>query len=165
MASLFRRKTPTATTWTKEELANGEVGDLYDGIKADPAALEAKSAYNNNPGTGITGYSDIPPNNYPFYAEDEKYKPLVQSDGGVLSDWKELYNPTPEQAEEDRQRAYESGVPHGYVPEGDKYADDEKMSIMVTSLLHEDSEYGEKVRPRRRSESRDSERDDLTRPT
>ena len=96
------------------------------------------------------GYSDIPPNNYPFYGEEEKYKPLVQSDGGVLSDWKELYNPTPEQAEEDRQKAYESGVPHGYVPEGDKYAGDEKMSIMVKSLLHEDSEYGAKVRSRRR---------------
>ena len=54
------------------------------------------------------GYHDIPPNNYPFFSEEEKYKPLIQNDGGILSDWKELYNPTPEQAEEDRAKAYVS---------------------------------------------------------
>lgn len=56
MTSFFRRATPPAATmWTKEELESGKAGDLYDEIKADTAALEAKSAYNNNPGTGITG--------------------------------------------------------------------------------------------------------------
>ena len=55
-----------------------------------------------------TGYHDIAPNNYPFFSEEEKYKPLIQNDGGILSDWKELYNPTPEQAEEDRAKAYVS---------------------------------------------------------
>lgn len=43
------------------------------------------SAYNNEPGTGRTGYWEIPPNNYDFYTEDEKYKPVVQADGGILS--------------------------------------------------------------------------------
>ena len=45
----------------------------------------AVSAYNNEPGSGRTGYWDIPPNNYDFYCEAEKYKPLVQADGGILS--------------------------------------------------------------------------------
>jgi hypothetical protein len=45
----------------------------------------AVSAYNNEPGSGRTGYWDIPPNNYDFYAEAEKYRPNIQADGGVLS--------------------------------------------------------------------------------
>ena len=45
----------------------------------------AVSVYNNDPGSGRTGYWEIPPNNYDFYCEDEKYKPLVQADGGILS--------------------------------------------------------------------------------
>lgn len=45
----------------------------------------AVSVYNNDPGSGRTGYWEIPPNNYDFYAETEKYKPLVQEDGGILS--------------------------------------------------------------------------------
>ena len=36
-------------------------------------------------GTGRTGYMPVPPNNYPFYSEDEKYVPVVQADGGQLS--------------------------------------------------------------------------------
>jgi hypothetical protein len=36
-------------------------------------------------GTGRTGYLPVPPNNYPFYTEDEKYVPIVQADGGQLS--------------------------------------------------------------------------------
>lgn len=137
----------------------------------------------------------MPPNNYPFYNDDEKYIPIMQADGGQLSgmalflfftrifqnppylglqyaveiatknqtacqlcstkvmlskntspmymflleasnahrsgkkysepinfifklfdcsaDWKPLYNPSAEQAEIDRQCAYESGIPHG----------------------------------------------------
>ena len=45
----------------------------------------AVSKYNNEPGSGRTGYWDIPPNNYDFYSEEEKYKPNIQADGGVLS--------------------------------------------------------------------------------
>jgi hypothetical protein len=36
-------------------------------------------------GTGRTGYMTVPPNNYPFYNEDEKYVPVMQADGGQLS--------------------------------------------------------------------------------
>jgi hypothetical protein len=45
----------------------------------------AVSKYNNEPGSGRTGYWDIPPNNYDFYSEAEKYTPNIQADGGVLS--------------------------------------------------------------------------------
>ena len=128
----------------------------------------AVSKYNNDPGSGRTGYWEVPPNNYDFYSEAEKYKPNVQADGGILSsarhpswmirsgargnvasgkeprlrarragrptvrlgppvtsppltraptrthpDAEPMYNPTPEQADADRQKAYETGVPHG----------------------------------------------------
>ena len=43
------------------------------------------SKYNNDPGSGRTGYWEVPPNNYDFYSEEEKYKPNVQADGGILS--------------------------------------------------------------------------------
>lgn len=36
-------------------------------------------------GTGRTGFLPVPPNNYPFYNEDEKYVPMMQADGGQLS--------------------------------------------------------------------------------
>ena len=45
----------------------------------------ALSKYNNDPGSGRTGYWEVPPNNYDFYTEEEKYKPNVQADGGILS--------------------------------------------------------------------------------
>lgn len=45
----------------------------------------ATSKYNNDPGSGRTGYWEVPPNNYDFYSEEEKYKPNVQADGGILS--------------------------------------------------------------------------------
>lgn len=102
----------------------------------------AFSAYNNIPGSGRTGYWDIPPNNYDFYTEEEKYKPQVMPDGGILSHWEPQYNPTPEQEEIDRKRAYETGIPHGYVPKGDKYAGLDKVKLKVRSLLHDDEEYG-----------------------
>ena len=35
-------------------------------------------------GTGRTGYMAIPPNNYPFYNDDERYQLVVQPDGGQL---------------------------------------------------------------------------------
>lgn len=71
--------------------------------------------------------------------------PVVQADGGVLSEWKPLYNPTPEQAEIDRKKAYETGVPHGYVPAGDKYAGQPTISLLVKSELHDETEYGVNV--------------------
>lgn len=36
-------------------------------------------------GTGRTGYLHVAPNNYPFYSDEEKYIPIMQSDGGQLS--------------------------------------------------------------------------------
>lgn len=36
-------------------------------------------------GSGRTGYLPVPPNNYPFYNDDEKYVPVMQADGGQLS--------------------------------------------------------------------------------
>lgn len=52
-----------------------------------PSAVpgSAVNAYNNEPGSGRTGFFEIPPNNYDWYSEDEKYKPNVQADGGILS--------------------------------------------------------------------------------
>lgn len=52
-----------------------------------PSAVpgSALNAYNNEPGSGRTGFFEIPPNNYDWYSEDEKYKPNVQADGGILS--------------------------------------------------------------------------------
>ena len=46
------------------------------------------------PGTGRTGYMPIPPNNYPFYKDEEKYEPVVQPDGGQLSGKSRLPNRT-----------------------------------------------------------------------
>ena len=53
-----------------------------------------------------------------------------------------MYNPTPEQADIDRQKAYDTGVPHGYVPPGDKYAGHATVRLLVRSELHTDEEYG-----------------------
>jgi hypothetical protein len=38
-------------------------------------------------GTGNTGFFSVPPNNYPWLSEDEKYKPQINEDGGQLSGW------------------------------------------------------------------------------
>ena len=56
-----------------------------------------------------------------------------------------MYNPTNEQAEADRQRAYDTKVPHGYVAQGDKYKDLPTISLPIMSELHTDDEYGTKV--------------------
>eukprot|EP00889_Picochlorum_renovo_P000475 jgi/Picre1/27505/NNA_000472.t1 len=92
-----------------------------------------------------TGFVNVPPNNYPFYNDDEKYVPVMQADGGQLSEWKPMYNPTNEQAEADRQKAYETGIPHGYVAQGDKYKGLPTIALPVISDLHTSDEYGEKV--------------------
>lgn len=36
-------------------------------------------------GSGHTGMHSIAPNNFPFYSESERYRPVIQSDGGQLS--------------------------------------------------------------------------------
>lgn len=56
-----------------------------------------------------------------------------------------MYNPTAEQAEADRQKAYETGVPHGFVAAGDKYKGLPTIALPVVSDLHSPDEYGEKV--------------------
>jgi hypothetical protein len=101
--------------------------------------------FSSRAGTGRTGFIPVPPNNYPFYNEDEKYVPVMQADGGQLSEWKPMYHPTAEQAEADRRHAYETGVPHGYVAPGDKYKDMPTVKLTVVSELHKDEEYGSVV--------------------
>ena len=66
--------------WGKEELANmhAEYPDLV-------ASADAVSKYNPTPGTGRTGFMNVPPNNYPFYSDTEKYVPVMQADGAFPS--------------------------------------------------------------------------------
>ena len=77
-----------------------------------------------------------------------RYVPIIQADGGVLSDWKPMYDPTPEQADIDRKIAFETGVPHGFVKQSDKYKDDPTIKLLVRSLLHTNDEYGTTVDPK-----------------
>lgn len=93
-------------------------------------------------GTGRTGYLSVPPNNYPFYSESEKYTPIVQADGGQLSEWQPMYNPTQERAEADRKLAYETGVPHGYRAPGAGEGATDAIALTVVSELHDADEYG-----------------------
>merc|ERR1712072_1681080 len=136
-----REETMTAATvWKQDEI---------ESLKADYEELkhiqnDAVTKFNPTPGTGRTGYMPIPPNNYPFYKGEEKYVPVVQPDGGQLSEWKPLYQPTKEQEDEDRKKAYESGVPHGYVPRGFRYQGMPTIKLTVRSELHKDDEYGSK---------------------
>ncbi|KAI3435551.1 hypothetical protein D9Q98_001616 [Chlorella vulgaris] len=128
--------------WDERELAGLQASyDLGSGLG------DAVTKYNPTPGTGRTGFLPVPPNNYPFYNEDEKYVPMMQADGGQLSEWKPMYQPTPEQAEADRRAAYESGVPHGYVAPGDKYKGLPTIKLVVVSNLHTADEYGSEVGP------------------
>ena len=53
----------TATTWTAQEI------EKYKTMEGETGGIASKSKYNNEPGTGLTGYHEIPPNNYPFYSE------------------------------------------------------------------------------------------------
>ncbi|KAG2426193.1 hypothetical protein HXX76_013174 [Chlamydomonas incerta] len=131
---------------------------------ADPTAYEvAFSKYNPTPGTGRTGFLAVPPNNYPFYSEGEaggaggeKYVPVLQPDGGQLSEWEPMYAPSKEQAEADRAAAYAAGVPHGYVAPGASRraagaagaggeGEEEVLQLWVVSELHDDDEYGAQV--------------------
>ncbi|KAK9868405.1 hypothetical protein WJX84_002515 [Apatococcus fuscideae] len=128
----------SATCWSPADLQGLEANYTGLGLTFGDAASE----YNPTPGTGSTGYLPVPPNNYPFYSDEEKYKPILQPDGGQLSEWEPMYQPTHEQAEEDRKLAYKRGVPHGYVPPGDKYAGLPTISILIASDLHTPDEYG-----------------------
>eukprot|EP00798_Chlamydomonas_sp_ICE-L_P002037 gene2037-18213_t len=100
------------------------------------------SKFNPTPGTGRTGMTRVPPNNYPFYNKDEQYMPCIQQDGGQLSEWMPMYNPSKEKAEEDRAKAYESKVPHGYVPAGDKFKGLPTIDLLVNLMQHDGSEFG-----------------------
>merc|ERR1719335_189348 len=131
-----------AAAWSAAEVAAG-AADYGPG--AEGAGEAARSAWNPTPGTGRTGFQPVPPNNYPFYSEEEKYKPIIFKDGGQYADWRPLYQPTPEQEEADRRAAYESGVPHGYLPKGDKYRGTPTVRLQVRSELHSDAEYGATV--------------------
>jgi hypothetical protein len=75
----FRDAPPT--TWSKEEIEQWKMPeeDTHEGFK-----LKC-SKFNPTPGSGHTGMHSTPPNNYPFYAESERYQPVLQSDGGQLS--------------------------------------------------------------------------------
>jgi len=102
----------------------------------------AFSKYNNAPGTGKTAGYNIPPNNYDFYSEEEKYKPHLTGDGGIFSDWESMYNPTSAEADADREKAHEAGVPHGLKVVMDKFKDQPTIKLLVRSELHKDEEYG-----------------------
>ena len=70
-----------AAIWKQEEIESLKAE--YEEVKQ--IQNDAVTKYNPTPGTGRTGYMAIPPNNYPFYNEEEKYVPVVQPDGGQLS--------------------------------------------------------------------------------
>ena len=59
MSSFFRvrQSGATVTKWSEEELQSGKIGELYEEVLATDvgAGLDAKTEYNNRPGTGITG--------------------------------------------------------------------------------------------------------------
>lgn len=129
------------TTWTGEELAAGRAN-----YSSDESYELSFSKQNPTPGTGRTGFIPVAPNNYPFYSSsDEVYTPVLQSDGGQLSEWQPMYQPSREQAEADRAAAYEAGVPHGYVAPGDRFKGLPTIQLQVVSELHDDSEYGSDV--------------------
>ncbi|GLC42997.1 hypothetical protein PLESTM_001411000 [Pleodorina starrii] len=147
-ASLLLKLLPEAepAAWDSTELEglDGPDASYTPAPNADRTAYEVTySKYNPTPGTGRTGFLRVPPNNYPFYTEDEKYTPVVQADGGQLSEWQPMYAPSREQAEEDRARAYAEGVPHGYVAPGSRFKGEASLEMWVVSELHDDSEYGE----------------------
>ncbi|KXZ47771.1 hypothetical protein GPECTOR_33g653 [Gonium pectorale] len=151
-AGLFLRLLPDSqpTSWAASELAPLSQPDpsYAPAPNTDPTAYAVSySKFNPTPGTGRTGFLRVAPNNYPFYSEDEKYAAVVQPDGGQLSEWQPMYAPSREQAEADRAKAYEEGVPHGYAAPGSRLAEVASMELWVVSELHEDSEYGAEVDP------------------
>ncbi len=71
--------------------------------------------------------------------------PVVQADGGQLSEWRPMYAPTAEQAEADRRAAYAAGVPHGFVAAGERHRGAPTIALRVESELHGADEYGAEV--------------------
>ena len=71
------------TTWEEQEFPITQYEEAE--WKGSSYARTAKSKYNPTPGSGRVGFMPIPPNNYPFYNDDEKYVPIVQADGGICS--------------------------------------------------------------------------------
>jgi hypothetical protein len=67
-------------TWDSNKLAT-----LSAKYAPDSSYALQYSASNPSPGTGRTGFMYVPPNNYPFYNDEEQYKPVMQADGGQLS--------------------------------------------------------------------------------
>lgn len=113
----------------------------------------AFSEYNNNPGSGASGFHAIAPNGgYDFYDEEyEKYKPIVKGANGegVVSEWsmKTTYDPTREEYLRDVAEAEANGVPLGTFIETRrtsvvKTMAEERVTLTVRSLLHSDAEFG-----------------------
>jgi hypothetical protein len=50
-----------------------------------PDRLHPPGAALQAPGTGFTAGACVPPNNYSFYCEDERYKPVKSPDGRFFS--------------------------------------------------------------------------------
>ena len=99
-----------ATTWNEDEIVNlkanypdlqGTLNDAVTKYNPTPGADRKQSSqqclqsracsdlnsccFSHGAGTGRTGFITVPPNNYPFYNDDEKYVPIMQADGGQLS--------------------------------------------------------------------------------
>lgn len=112
----------------------------------------AFSEYNNNPGSGSSGFHAVAPNGgYDFYDEEyEKYKPIVKGANGqgVVSEWSmKTYDPTREEYLKDVAEAEANGVPLGtFIEERRrsvvKTMAEERVTLTVRSLLHADAEYG-----------------------
>ncbi|KAL6752517.1 hypothetical protein V8C86DRAFT_2753333 [Haematococcus lacustris] len=138
-------------TWDDQQLeawsdVKGMTGTSLEECYTGPYDLTF-SKFNPTPGTGRTGLTAVPPNPYPFYSETERYLPILQGDGGQLSEWQPMYNPSKEQADADREAAFASGVPHGYVALGTQPPSGSQLELWVVSELHSEDEYGAQVDP------------------
>lgn len=141
--------------------------DLWSDVSAVPAASDyyrdalltdyigdgaALSEFNPTPGSGKTGILyNIPPNNYPFYAPSEIYTPKMQTDGGQWSETRKMYNPSADEAEADRLRAYQTGIPHGFTPQPQATGTDSGsasvlLKLTVSSTYFRSHEYGPEER-------------------
>ena len=136
--------------WAQISLTQSKTLSIVDHFSIDAvknlysSTVSTATPYNITPLTGRTGIYSVSPNSFPFYSEHELYQPKMQSDGGQLSEWTSMYNPTKEQAEIDRAAAVASGIPHCYVPmaRGIKFSSEPKIKLSVISEIHEDNEYG-----------------------
>ena len=115
----------------------------------------AFSRYNNNPGSGSSGFHGVAPNGgYDFYDDEyEKYAPVVKMPNGegVVSEWTmgktREYDPTREEYLRDVDEAKAAGVPLGAFIETRrasvvKTMAQERVTLTVRSLMHADAEYG-----------------------